>query len=112
VTFLRHKRLCAIHSALIDSSPGDTTVAKVALQQGFVELGRFSHYYHALFGEYPSETLELRGAESRGLSATHRASKHPRMTTNRPRFARETLNKPLLELAKIQRPFKADADCD
>ncbi|ABE63745.1 transcriptional regulator, AraC family [Nitrobacter hamburgensis X14] len=112
VTFLRHKRLCAIHSALIDSSPGDTTVAKVALQQGFVELGRFSHYYHALFGEYPSETLELRGAESRGLSATHRVSKHPRMTTNRPRFARETLNKPLLELAKIQRPFKADADCD
>jgi AraC-like DNA-binding protein len=61
VTFLRHKRLCAIHSALKDSSPDKTTVTEIALQQGFVELGRFSHYYRALFGEYPSETLGLRG---------------------------------------------------
>jgi AraC-like DNA-binding protein len=61
VTFLRHKRLCAAHSMLKDSSPGETTVSAVALQQGFVELGRFSQYYHALFGEYPSETLGLRG---------------------------------------------------
>ena len=61
VTFLRHKRLCAAHSALKESSPGKTTVAEVAIQQGFVELGRFSQYYRALFGEYPSETLGLRG---------------------------------------------------
>ncbi|KRR00780.1 helix-turn-helix domain-containing protein [Bradyrhizobium valentinum] len=61
VTFLRYKRLCAIHSTLKESSPGKTTVAEVALQQGFVELGRFSQYYFALFGEYPSETLGLRG---------------------------------------------------
>ena len=61
VTFLRHKRLCAIHSALKDSAPGKVTVAEVALQQGFVELGRFSQYYRTLFGEYPSETLGLRG---------------------------------------------------
>ena len=61
VTFLRHKRLCAIHSALKDSSPNLTTVSEVALQHGFVELGRFSQYYRALFGEYPSETLGLRG---------------------------------------------------
>jgi AraC family ethanolamine operon transcriptional activator len=46
---------------LKDSSPGETTVTEVALQQGFVELGRFSQYYRALFGEYPSETLGLRG---------------------------------------------------
>jgi AraC family ethanolamine operon transcriptional activator len=51
----------AIHSALKDSAPGKVTVAEVALQQGFVELGRFSQYYRALFGEYPSETLGLRG---------------------------------------------------
>ena len=57
VTFLRHKRLCAIHSILKESDPGTVTVAEVAMQQGFVELGRFSHYYHSLFGEYPSETL-------------------------------------------------------
>ena len=61
VTFLRHKRLCAAHSTLKESSPGKTTVAEVAIQQGFVELGRFSQYYRALFGEYPSETLGLRG---------------------------------------------------
>jgi AraC family ethanolamine operon transcriptional activator len=64
VTFLRHKRLCAIHSILRDSAPANVTVAEVAMQQGFIELGRFSHYYHSLFGEYPSETLG--GHRSRG----------------------------------------------
>ncbi|WP_407165820.1 helix-turn-helix domain-containing protein [Bradyrhizobium sp. ORS 111] len=57
VTFLRHKRLCAIHSILRDSGPRDTTVTDVALRQGFSELGRFSQYYRAMFGEYPSQTL-------------------------------------------------------
>jgi AraC-like DNA-binding protein len=65
VTFLRHKRLCAIHSALKDSDPATVTVAEVAMQQGFIELGRFSHYYRSLFGEYPSETLGLRHPRSR-----------------------------------------------
>ena len=64
VTFLRHKRLCAIHSALKESAPGRTTVGEVAMQQGFAELGRFSQYYRGLFGEYPSETLGLRGART------------------------------------------------
>lgn len=57
ITFLRHKRLCAIHSVLRDSDPATVTVGQVAIRQGFIELGRFSHYYHSLFGEYPSETL-------------------------------------------------------
>lgn len=57
VTFLRHKRLCAIHSILRESHPGQTTVTQVAMKQGFIELGRFAHYYHVLFGEHPSETL-------------------------------------------------------
>lgn len=57
VTFLRHKRLCAVHSALRESAPGRTTVTETALQQGFIELGRFSQYYRTLFGEYPSQTL-------------------------------------------------------
>jgi AraC-like DNA-binding protein len=65
VTFLRHKRLCAIHSVLRQSDPAAVTVAEVAMRQGFVELGRFSHYYHSLFGEYPSETLGGRGAQAR-----------------------------------------------
>jgi AraC family ethanolamine operon transcriptional activator len=57
ITFLRHKRLCAIHSVLRDSNPATVTVAQVAIQHGFIELGRFSHYYDSLFGEYPSQTL-------------------------------------------------------
>jgi AraC family ethanolamine operon transcriptional activator len=57
VTFLRQKRLCAVHSILRRSSPATTTVAEVALEQGFIELGRFSQYYRMMFGEYPSQTL-------------------------------------------------------
>jgi AraC family ethanolamine operon transcriptional activator len=64
VTFLRHKRLCAVHSILRDGDPAKITVAEAAMQQGFAELGRFSHYYHLLFGEYPSETL---GGRHRGI---------------------------------------------
>jgi transcriptional regulator GlxA family with amidase domain len=30
------------------------TVAQVAIEQGFIELGRFSRYYRAMFGEAPS----------------------------------------------------------
>ena len=61
ISFLRHKRLCAVHSVLRESDPAKVTVAQVAIQHGFIELGRFSHYYHSLFGEYPSETLGGRG---------------------------------------------------
>jgi len=57
VTFLRQKRLCAVHSILKDNSPGTTTVGEVAMRQGFIELGRFSHDYRIMFGEYPSQTL-------------------------------------------------------
>ena len=57
VSFLRHKRLCAVHSALRESPPGSTTVAAVAMEQGFYELGRFAQYYLAMFGERPSQTL-------------------------------------------------------
>jgi AraC-like DNA-binding protein len=66
VTFLRHKRLCAVHSILKASLARETTVGEVAIQQGFVELGRFSHDYHVMFGEYPSQTLadDARGEEA------------------------------------------------
>jgi AraC-like DNA-binding protein len=57
VTFLRQKRLCSVYSTLKGSTPGKTTVAEVAMQQGFIELGRFSQYYRGMFGEYPSQTL-------------------------------------------------------
>lgn len=60
VTFLRHKRLCDIHSILRESDPTQTTVARVAIEHGFIELGRFAYYYYTLFGEHPSKTLGAR----------------------------------------------------
>lgn len=57
VTFLQRKRLCDVHSALRDSDPATTTISEIALQHGFLNLGRFSGYYRALFDEYPSETF-------------------------------------------------------
>jgi AraC-like DNA-binding protein len=57
VAFLRCRRLCCVHSVLRRSNPATTTIAEVAMDQGFLNLGRFSGYYHALFDEYPSETL-------------------------------------------------------
>ena len=55
ISFLRHRRLCAVHSAL--RAPGDVrTISDTAMLYGFQNLGRFSGYYHQLFGEYPSAT--------------------------------------------------------
>lgn len=71
ITFLRQKRLCAIHSILRESNPGQTTVTQVAMKQGFIELGRFAHYYHMLFGEHPSETLGARSTNRSLAVARH-----------------------------------------
>jgi AraC-like DNA-binding protein len=57
VAYLRCRRLCSVHSVLRSSDPATTTIAEVATDQGFLNLGRFSGYYHILFDEYPSETL-------------------------------------------------------
>lgn len=55
IAFLRHRRLCAVHTAL--RAPKDIrTISDIALQFGFQNLGRFAGYYHQLFGEYPSDT--------------------------------------------------------
>ena len=57
IAFLRHHRLCSVHSRLRQGHPSTTHVTDVATEFGFLELGRFSHYYATLFGEYPSQTL-------------------------------------------------------
>jgi AraC family ethanolamine operon transcriptional activator len=57
IAFLRHHRLCSVHSRLRKGDPATTHVTEVATEFGFLELGRFSHYYATLFGEYPSQTL-------------------------------------------------------
>jgi AraC family ethanolamine operon transcriptional activator len=57
VVFLRHRRLCSVRSILRSSDPATTTIADVAMQQGFLNLGRFSGYYRSLFDECPSRML-------------------------------------------------------
>ena len=57
ISFLRHYRLCQVHRRLRRGVPGQDHVTDVATEFGFLELGRFAHYYLALFGEYPSQTL-------------------------------------------------------
>jgi transcriptional regulator GlxA family with amidase domain len=39
-------------------------VTAVAMQQGFYELGRFSQYYLAMFGERPSQTLGIAAVQA------------------------------------------------
>ena len=77
ITFLRCKRVCATHSVLRDSDPATTTVAQVAMRHGFIGLGRFSHYYHSLFGEYPSETLGSRRTRVDAALRTYVAAAGP-----------------------------------
>lgn len=56
IAYLRHKRLCDVHSVL--QSGNATSVSEVAMNHGFVAPGRFAGRYRALFGEFPSETLQ------------------------------------------------------
>jgi AraC-like DNA-binding protein len=56
IAFSRYRRLCAAHTAIRTSLLGNMTISEVAMEHGFLNEGRFAHYYHQLFGEYPSET--------------------------------------------------------
>jgi AraC-like DNA-binding protein len=57
MTYLRRLRLERVHTDLMDSDPGTTTVTAVAGRWGFAHLGRFADQYRRQFGESPSETL-------------------------------------------------------
>ena len=59
IAFLRYRRLCAVHTTL-RAADDVRTISDLAMQHGFQNLGRFSGYYHQLFGEYPSETRRQR----------------------------------------------------
>jgi|GEM_PF-4225152 len=60
--FVLSRKLEAVHEGLLHPRNGET-VAQVALEYGFTELGRFSGYYKKKFGELPSATLQ-RGLKS------------------------------------------------
>jgi AraC-like DNA-binding protein len=61
MAFLREIRLEKARLGLQLADPDVSSVAAVALSCGFRHMGRFSGAYHEEFGEYPAETLRLRG---------------------------------------------------
>ena len=57
---LAYLRLCRLHRVrekLKVSDPQSTTVTAIAMQYGFLHLGRFATEYRQLFNELPSKTL-------------------------------------------------------
>ncbi|QIB33715.1 helix-turn-helix domain-containing protein [Ancylobacter pratisalsi] len=57
VAYLRLCRLNRVRAALLAASPEETTVTQVAMQFGFLHLGRFAGDYKRLFEQAPSATL-------------------------------------------------------
>jgi AraC-like DNA-binding protein len=55
--YLWLRRMNLARRSLVRSAPKETTVATIANNQGFAELGRFAVAYRKLFGESPSTTL-------------------------------------------------------
>ena len=58
IPYIRCLRLHRAHRLLKTSTPDGMSVKYAALDSGFLELGRFSGQYRALFGELPSQTLQ------------------------------------------------------
>jgi AraC-like DNA-binding protein len=54
--WLRRTRFASVRRAL-ESGRGEATVTRIALANGFGQLGRFAAEYRAIFGETPSATL-------------------------------------------------------
>jgi len=58
--YLREVRLRRAHQTLRASDPSEVTVASVAYQWGFTNLGRFAAAHSERYGEAPSVTLHQR----------------------------------------------------
>ncbi|BCG24780.1 transcriptional regulator [Pseudomonas tohonis] len=59
--YIRLKKLERIHACLGDPDCCVRSITELALDYGFLHLGRFSENYKAQFGELPSDTLRRRG---------------------------------------------------
>ena len=55
--YLRRCRLNRVRTALLAARPQETTVTRVAMQFGFLHLGRFAGEYRQIFDELPGATL-------------------------------------------------------
>jgi AraC-like DNA-binding protein len=60
------QRLKRARISLRDADPGTTSVAAIARDCGFTELGRFAQTYRGVFGESPSTTLRRASAMRTG----------------------------------------------
>lgn len=58
--YIRQRKLEQIHARLSDPQGAVRNVTEVALDYGFLHLGRFSECYKSTFGELPSDTLRRR----------------------------------------------------
>lgn len=68
LAFLRLRRLHEARRRLLTFCRNDASVADIAHEQGFYELGRFASDYRQLFGELPSQTLRRHTPESTRLA--------------------------------------------
>ncbi|VVQ23600.1 HTH-type transcriptional activator RhaS [Pseudomonas fluorescens] len=58
--YIRQRKLERIHACLSDSSCPVRNLTELALDYGFLHLGRFSESYRQQFGELPSQTFKRR----------------------------------------------------
>lgn len=58
--YIRQRKLEKVHACLSDPAAKVRNVTEVALDYGFLHLGRFSESYRGAFGELPSDTLRRR----------------------------------------------------
>jgi len=73
--YLLLQRLNKARSALRRADPSTTSVAEVARNHQFVELGRFAVAYRTTFGESPSATLQQDRKFRRKLPKAHSVSR-------------------------------------
>ncbi|MNO96296.1 HTH-type transcriptional activator RhaS [compost metagenome] len=59
--YVRQRKLERVHACLSDPTCGVRSVTELALDYGFLHLGRFSEVYRQQFGELPSQTFKRRG---------------------------------------------------
>lgn len=58
--YIRQKKLERVHACLNDPGSNVRNVTELAMDFGFLHLGRFSESYRKQFGELPSDTLKRR----------------------------------------------------
>lgn len=56
-SYIRQRKLEKIHGSLSDPSVKVRNITEIAMDYGFLHLGRFSESYKSTFGELPSDTL-------------------------------------------------------